>query len=127
VQYLDPQEILILHSEIIDHTGGTHGIRDVNLFLSLAERPKTKVSGKEAHPGVWRKASVYLESLAQYHVFADGNKRTAFAAAVRFLYLNNYRFTAGNKEAESFVLAVANKKHNLPTIAGWLKKHSRKV
>ena len=126
-KYLEPAEILIIHSRIIEKTGGAHGVRDVGLFISLAHRPKTAVFGKEAFPGIWKKAAVYFESLAQYHVFVDGNKRTALAVSSRFLYMNGYVLAVSNKEMEKFALEVANKKHDLNAISSWLKKHSKKV
>ena len=76
MKYLTAEEILVIHSEIIDKTGGLHGTRDVGLLMSIVERPKSKFSGQELYKGIFKKVAVYLESLAQYHVFADGNKRT---------------------------------------------------
>jgi len=93
MRYLTGDEILVIHSEIIEETGGTHGIRDVNLFLSLLERPKMGFGGKPLYSDVFQKAAAYLESLAKFHVFIDGNKRTAFAAASRFLFLNEYNLS----------------------------------
>jgi len=46
------------------------GVKDLGLLLSIA---------------------VYLESIAKYHPFVDGNKRTAIAAALRFLNLKSYK------------------------------------
>ena len=38
--YLTGEEILVIHSEIIDQTGGSHGIRDIGLLQSIVEKPK---------------------------------------------------------------------------------------
>ena len=126
MKYLVPQDILVLHARIIDKIGGRHGIRDMHLFESLIERPKTSLGGKEVFPTVFDKAAVYLESLAKYHVFVDGNKRTAFTSSARFLFLNGYTLTATNKEAEKFVLRVATEKLEIKEIAAWFKSHSEK-
>ena len=126
MKYLSGEELLIIHSEIIDQTGGMHGVRDTGLFLSIIEKPKAQFGGKELYSGVFKKAAVYLESVVQYHVFLDGNKRTGFAAAVRFLHLNGLNFFADNTGVEKFVVKVAVKKLDLQTIAVWLKKHSKK-
>ncbi|MBI3305432.1 type II toxin-antitoxin system death-on-curing family toxin [Candidatus Parcubacteria bacterium] len=80
MNYLTGEEILAIHSEIIDQTGGLHGVRDAGLLASILERPKTAFGGKEMHRGLFKKAAVYMEGLARYHVFTDGNKRTAIAA-----------------------------------------------
>ena len=73
MKYLTPQEIIVVHAQVVDETGGLHGIRDMGLLLSLIERPKTSFGGSESYRGVFTKAAVYLESLATYHVFVDGN------------------------------------------------------
>ena len=127
MKYLEAQEILILHSEIIDQTSGMHGVRDIGLFLSILEKPKSKFSSKELYKGIFQKAAVYLESIVQYHVFLDGNKRTAAISSARFLYLNGYELVATNRELENFVIQVAIEKLDLKIISVWLKGHTRKI
>lgn len=127
MRYLSGEEVLVIHSEIIEKTGGLHGVRDAGLLISILNRPKTKFSGQEFYISVFEKAAVYLESLVSYHVFFDGNKRTAIAASARFLHLNGFELAAGNKEVEEFVLRVAVQKPDLKAIAEWLKGHSWKI
>lgn len=124
MKYISAKEILIIHSEIIDQTGGTHGVRDNHLLASTAERAKNSFGNKELFPDVFQKAGAYLHSLAMFHVFIDGNKRTAIACAVFFLEKNGYDFNAGNKEIERFMLKVVTKKLEIIEIAKWLRKHS---
>ena len=92
----------------------------------MLERPKTAFGGKEMYRSVFEKAAVTCEGFARYHVFVDGNKRTAMAAAARFLSLNGYILTASNKELEAFALRVATEKLALEIIAAWFKKHARR-
>ncbi len=127
MRYLTGEEILIIHSEIIDETGGMHGVRDAGLLISVIERPKTSFGGKEVYKSVFEKAAAYLESFATYHVFVDGNKRTAIAAAARFLFLNRYNLTTSSKEIEELALRVALRKLSVKEIAAWLKRYSRKI
>jgi death on curing protein len=127
MKYLTGEEILVIHSEIIDKTGGLHGIRDINLFVSILEKPKSKFGGNELHKSVFAKAAIYFESFAKYHVFIDGNKRIAFAASVRFLSLNGYEFTATNKQVESFIIKAATRKLNMSKITQWLKEYAKKL
>lgn len=125
--YLTAEEILVIHARLIDETGGAHGVREVGLLISIVERPKGRFGGKELYAGVFKKAAVYLEALANYHLFVDGNKRTSITTAARFLYLNSYELTAFNKEVENFVLRVVEKKLDIATIADWLRKHTKKI
>lgn len=127
MRYLSAEEILVLHALVVDETGGSHGVRDAHLLASIAHKPQARFDGKELYGDIFHKAAVLLEAIANYHVFLDGNKRTAFIVASRFLYLNRYEFTANKKEAEKVVLAVATKHFKLEELSQWLKKHSRKI
>ena len=127
MKYLTAEEILVIHSEIIDETGGMHGVRDIGLLMSIAEKPKSRFSGKELYEGVFQKAAIFLESLVQYHVFIDGNKRTGAVSTARFLFTNKYEMIATNKELENFVIKVAVNKLDIDTISTWLKEHSTKI
>lgn len=127
MKYLKAEEVLVIHSEIIDATGGMHGIRDTNLFASILERPKSAFAGKDMYGGVFKKGAVYLESIIQYHVFVDGNKRTAAVSMARFLFLNGYDLVVPNKIIEDFVVKVAVEKLDIEIIAAWIKKYSKKI
>jgi death-on-curing protein len=127
MRYLTAEEILILHALVVDETGGSHGVRDPQLLLSIAHKPQTRFGNKELYRGVFLKTAVLLEAVANYHVFVDGNKRTSLIVASRFLYLNGYQLTASNTRAERAILAVATKKMDIQGLSEWLKKNSRKI
>jgi len=127
MRYLAGEEILVLHAAILERTGGALGLRDTGLLLSAVERPKMKFGGKELYPDLFSKTACYFDSLARHHVFVDGNKRTSFAACVRFLYINGYDFTANNNDVESFVIDAVVKKRDIHHVAAWFKKHSKKM
>lgn len=125
--YLDGEELLRLHKIVVDYAGGSHGVRDAHLLGSILVKAQTVVGGQEAYPTTWEKAACYMESLANFHVFVDGNKRTAVAATVRFLRLNGYQLIVSNTSLEKYAVAVVVKKRSISAIAAWLKLHSRKV
>lgn len=127
VRYLTGEQVLAIHDYLIEQTGGRHGVRDLQLFLSVLAKPRQSAFGRELYPGLFLKAAVVLEGFANFHVFVDGNKRTAFASGVRMLEMNDYRFTASNTAAENFLVRVATKKLSYADIAAWLKRHSRKA
>ena len=120
------QELLVLHALVIEETGGSDGVRDVALLASAAAKPQTSFGGKELYQGVFLKAAVLLEAVVNYHAFVDGNKRTGFVAATRFLFLNGHTFSGSNKDVEKTVLLIATKKMQVGDIAAWLKKNSKR-
>ncbi len=121
MHYLSAEEVLIIHAALIDRTGGLAGTRDAGLFQSVLVRPRQSFQGKERYPSMPEKAAAYLHGFAVGHVFADGNKRIGFAAAVRFLTQNGYQFSATNQEVESFVLSVVTDRKTVKQVAGWLE------
>ena len=127
MRYLTAKEILVLHALVVDETGGSHGVRDVSLLASIAHKPQAEFSGKELYMGIFKKTAILLEAITNYHVFVDGNKRTALVGAARFLYLNEYELTATNKDAEKIVMRVANREIDMKQLTAWLKKNSKNI
>jgi len=65
--------------------------------------------------------STYAHALTSNHLFVDGNKRTAFAAAGIFLELNGYRLTASEPDAVLAVLALSRGTMNAEEFYKWLR------
>ncbi|KRQ87105.1 hypothetical protein ABG79_00903 [Caloramator mitchellensis] len=46
---LELDEILLLHEKLIEKTGGSHGIRDINLLKSALENPFQTFNNQELY------------------------------------------------------------------------------
>lgn len=125
--YLTKEQILLIHSMVIDETGGSHGIRDYNAILSLESLPKQGAFGKELYPTIFLKAALYIRNIISSHPFVDGDERTAMTSASVFIENNEYKIIAKEGEIEKFALKIISKKLELVTIADWLKKHSQEI
>ena len=97
--YIRVEDVLAIHSDLIDRFGGSRGIRDAGLLESALFRPQTG-----HYASLIDEASARWESLSQNHPFVDGNKRTAFAATYVFLLINGLRIVATDREAQAFIL-----------------------
>lgn len=124
--FLTKEQILLIHSMIIDETGGSHGIRDYHALLSLGNLTKQKAFGQELYPTLFLKAAVYARNIITGHPFVDGNKRTGMTAASVFLENNGYKIIAAQGEIEHFALEIIHKKPQLSEIARWFKSNSKK-
>lgn len=122
MKYLTAEQVLFIHSRLIEETGGSHGVRDLGLLESAVARPQATFDGNELHPDLFIKAAALMHALIQNHSFVDGNKRTGTVAAGLFLELNGHSLNATNKELESFALKVALSKISLSEIADWLRR-----
>lgn len=126
MRYLSSEDILQIHSVVIDETGGAHGVRDMYIVLSLENSPKQIVLGKELYPNVFEKAALYARNIISNHPFIDGNKRTGMAATFVFLEDNELITKVEEGEIEEFALKIIKEKLEIKEIAVWLKKHFRK-
>lgn len=127
MRYLSAVEILAIHDRVVEETGGSLGVREEGLLSSLSERPKSSFGRIEKFPGLFEKAASYLEAIAMYHVFIDGNKRTAITVSAIFLRANGYKITLPIEETERFVIDVVVKKLSIEEIAEWLEKRSKQI
>lgn len=124
MNYLDVEEILRLHYQVIVDYGGSHGVRDENRLLSVVAAPQQAVFGKEQYPSIYEKAAAYLRNLIGDHLFFDGNKRTAVTVMAIFLSRNGVLLTATPKELEDFAVTVATEHLDVLAIAAWLRAHT---
>ncbi|OGD89696.1 hypothetical protein A3F45_03600 [Candidatus Curtissbacteria bacterium RIFCSPHIGHO2_12_FULL_41_17] len=123
MKYLTPQNVIQIHFEIVEETGGSQGLRDLGLLESAVLRPQATFGGKDLYPELTLKAAALIHSLLLNHVFVDGNKRTATLSMIEFLIINGKKFKATNKEIVNVTLWVENKKPSIDQIATWIKKH----
>ncbi len=123
---IDVDEIMLIHDAIIDTTGGSKGVREAGLLESICKTPFGNYFGQELYPDLFLKAAVIMNSLINFHVFLDGNKRTAIAVMEYFLFKNGYEFTKSEVEKEKFVLSAATTNPDLADISQWIKKNARK-
>ena len=86
---LTKEEILILHEQLIDRYGGTHGVRDENLLDSALNAPFQRYGEHEFYPSVVQKAARLCFGLVMNHPFHDGNKRIGAMALLITLDLNH--------------------------------------
>lgn len=119
--YLTAEQVLFLHARLVAETGGSHGVREVNLLLSAVGRPQASFDNQDLYPDVFLKAAALMDSLINNHPFVDGNKRTGIAAAALFLRANGYRLQVSNPDLEKFTLQVAQSQAKLEDIAAWLQ------
>lgn len=124
MRYLRAEDILQIHSFVLDETGGAHGLRDGNAVLSTIEQPQQKAFGEELYPDMYVKAAVYAHRIIFGHRFVDGNKRTAMTAAIVFLEDNGCRFRAEQGEIEHYALHIIEERLDVEEIAAWLREHA---
>ena len=124
MRYLTLLEVLDLHRQILEQSGGALGIRDLGLLESAIAQPLMTFGGEDLYPSVMEKAVAIGFSIIMNHPFVDGNKRTGHAAMEIFLILNGMEISASVDEQERIILAVASGKIEREELVEWLEERA---
>ncbi len=127
MKYLSSEQVLFIHSRLIDTSGGAHGVRDIGLLQSAVERPKATFEGKDLYRDLFHKTAALMESLTNNHPFVDGNKRTAITSSALFLQFNGYILNTSQNKLEKFTLRIATGKASFDDAVEWFKRNSNRT
>ena len=116
-----------IHKRQLAEHGGAAGIRDASLLGSALVRPKHLLAYAENELTLSRLAAAYAFGIARNHPFVDGNKRTAFVAAVLFLRINDYTLAATQEEKYETFLALADGRLEENSLTKWLDSRCQSV
>ena len=122
-RYLSTNEVLELHSRVMQASGGLSGLLDLGALESAVAQPRMVFAGAELYPALPDKAAALGFSLIQNHPFVDGNKRTGHAAMETFLVLNGHQIEAAVDEQQTVILQVAASQMKRAVFLEWLREH----
>ncbi len=118
--YLSSQEILYMHSRIVNELGGRQGIENTNTL----KRAVSYIHNNDVFPDRFKKAGALFFAIAKKKPFSDLNIPTATTATIIFLQINKYDLNIeGIKEFIEDVLPDAN----VEDIAKWLQENSKPI
>ncbi|HET8865988.1 MAG TPA: type II toxin-antitoxin system death-on-curing family toxin [Gracilimonas sp.] len=125
--FLTLEEILYIHEQEIIKAGGEPNIRNKEDVEACAEVPKASFDGEYLND-LFEMAASYIICLAIRHPFVDGNKRTALASCLTFLYLNGFEILESYEhELADLVLNFLTHEISKDEVANHLKKRSKKM
>ncbi len=64
---LNKEQVVKLHTQLIETTGGSHGIRDEKLLDSALNNPFPSFGGEELYPSIQAKAAQLCFGLVKNH------------------------------------------------------------
>ena len=120
---LSKEQVLLLHTQLIEEFGRTDGIRDYNLLNSALETPFQSFAGEELYPTIQAKAARLGYGLIKNHTMLDGNKRIGAHAMPVFLALNGIEMKYTQKELYETVLSVAAGSLEYEDLLQWVLDH----
>ena len=120
---LSKEQILMLHTQLIQQTGGSDGVRDYNLLDSALETPFQSFGGDELYPTIQARAARLGYGLIKNHCMIDGNKRIGTHAMLVFLALNGIELKYTQKELYETILDVAAGNMEYEGLLQWVLDH----
>jgi death on curing protein len=103
------------------------GVKEPTLLDSAINRPKQTIFGKDAYPTIYEKAAALTESLAKNHAFHNANKRTALAALIIFLKLNQYEWTMDVIKEQDFIVDLVTNKISFEKMVSIILEYTEKL
>ena len=125
MRYLTLSEVLELHRQLVEQSGGGTGVRSLGLLESAIAQPAMTFGGQDLYKSIYEKATAICFSLVMNHPFMDGNKRIGHAAMEVFLVLNGYELDAQVDDAEQLMLALAAGNVRRESLCEWIASHIR--
>lgn len=119
---LTKEQVLRLHSDLIDEFGGTHGIRDDGLLESSLFAPFQTFDGQDLYPTLIEKAGRLGYGLIKNHPFVDGNKRIGVHTMLVFLAVNDIKLSYRDEDLIQVALDVASGSVSFRDFCRWLVK-----
>lgn len=85
---LTKEQVIRMHTLLIEKSGGSDGIRDEKLLESALSAPFQSFDGEDLYKSIRAKATKLGFFLIKNHPFIDGNKRTGIFVMLIFLEIN---------------------------------------
>lgn len=120
---LSKDQVIFLHKQLIDETGGSYGINDEGMLESALAAPFQTFDGQELFQSIYQKAARLGFGLASNHAFMDGNKRIGAHVMLVFLALNGIELEYEQNELSDLFLEIADGKLGYTDTLIWITSH----
>ena len=117
---LSKEQVIGLHREIIEATGGIGGLINDSLLDAALSVPLQTFGSKELYPTTIDKIARTTYGIIKNHPFADGNKRTATFVMLILLRLNEVNTNLSNADVVFIGQSVANGTMNQQGIVSFI-------
>lgn len=123
IRSLSIDEALFVHARLIEHSGGSLGLRDRGALESALAQPAASFGGQLLYPDVVDRAAALGHALISNHPFIDGNKRVGHAAMALYLRLHNLRLSQSIDGQEDVVMRLASGTMARDDLRDWVTSH----
>lgn len=121
--WIEADDVILIHSKIIQNSGGMDGLRDRAGLEAALATPLQTFDGNELFPTELEKISRLGYGLASNHAFLDGNKRIGAMMMQLLLKWNGYHLRLQTGELADMFIAIADGKATASDLLQWINRH----
>ena len=121
--WIGVEDIILIHSKIIQKSGGIDGIRDRSCLESAVAAPMQSFGGQDFFPSDVEKIAHLGYGLATNHAFLDGNKRIGAMMVQLLLKWNGYQLELVSGELADMFIALADDRATEEELLDWIRTH----
>ena len=122
---LTERQIILLHRQLIEETGGIDGLRDEGLLQSALAAPFQSYGQVDMYPSIQQKGARLGYGLIMNHPFIDGNKRIGAHAMLVFLALNHRELDYTQEELIPLIMSTAAGQCTCKELLSWVLEHQK--
>ena len=123
--WISVEDVILIHSRVIEGSGGLDGLRDRDGLEAAVSAPMQTFDGKELYPTDLEKIARLGFGLASNHAFVDGNKRIGAMMTQLLLKWNGYDLTLHTGELADMFIAIADGTAKEKDLLDWIHRHLR--
>jgi len=123
MKFLEKNLVLLLHRQLVEEFGGSHGVRDDGLLDSALAMPYMTFFNQDLYPSLEAKAAQLCFGLMKNHPFFDGNKRIGAHCMLAFLEVNGIFLQYEQEELQECILSLARSELSSEELTAWIKAH----
>lgn len=123
--WISAEDILLIHSRVIEGSGGLDGLRDSAGLEAAVFAPMQTFDGQELYPSDIEKIARLGFGLASNHAFVDGNKRISAMMTQLLLKWNGYDLTLRTGALADMFIAIADGTAKGKDLLDWVYAHLR--
>lgn len=121
--WITAEDVIAIHSRVIEKIGGLDGLRDRDILESAISAPLQSFGGKELFPTDLQKIARVGFGLAANHAFLDGNKRIGAMVVQLLLKWNGYALHLQQGELADMFIAIADGSAKEEDLLRWIKQY----
>ena len=121
--WVTADDVILIHSRIIEVSGGIGGLRDRSGLESAVAAPLQSFGGTDLFPTDIEKIARIGYGLASNHAFLDGNKRIGAMMVQLLLKWNGYQLTLKEGELADMFIGIASGEKAEADLLHWIQEH----